>query len=122
VPSRRNVASRNVPQGVVIDQDPLAGNTTQPGATITLTVSLGDVSQVPDLFGDPYEIARQRLVEAGFVVNINGQTKAQIERENPTFFTAYPTVREGQVISQSLPAGATYPRGTTISIAYYRAP
>lgn len=122
VPARRDVASRNVPQGVVIDQEPLAGNTAQPGATITLTVSLGDVAQVPDLFGDPYEIARQRLVEAGFVVNINGQTKAQIERENPTFFSVYPTVREGQVISQSLPAGATYPRGTTISIAYYRAP
>jgi serine/threonine-protein kinase len=49
---RKDVPSRNVPSGLVIDQDPLPGNTTRPGATITLTVSLGDVVQVPDLFGD----------------------------------------------------------------------
>lgn len=118
---RNDVASRNVPAGVVIDQDPLPGNTAQPGALVTLTVSIGDVARVPDLFGDPVEIARQRLTELGFVVNMNGQTKAQIEQENPTFFQVYPTVQDGQVISQSLPIGSYQPRGTVIAIAYYKA-
>ena len=121
VATRRDVASRNVPKGVVIDQDPLAGNTARPGATITLTVSLGDVAVVPDLFGVSFDTARQRLIDAGFGVNVNGQTKAQIERENPNFFSVYPNVQDGQVISQSLPAGSTQPRGANISIAYYKA-
>lgn len=121
VAARSDVASRNVPKGVVIDQDPLAGNTARPGATITLTVSLGDVAVVPELFGVPFETARQRLIDAGFGVNVNGQTKAQIERENPNFFSVYPNVQDGQVISQSLPAGSTQPRGANISIAYYKA-
>ncbi len=121
VATRNDVSSRNVPAGIVIDQDPLGGNTAQPGALVTLTVSIGDVAQVPDLFGDPVEIARQRLVELGFVVNINGQTKAQIEAENPSFFKVYPTMQDGQVISQSQPPGAFVPRGSTISIAYYKA-
>jgi hypothetical protein len=55
-----------------------------------------------------------------FTVNVNGQTKAQIERENPTFFSVYPTVQDGRVISQSLPAGSMQPRGAAISIAYYK--
>jgi serine/threonine-protein kinase len=121
VAARSDVASRNVPKGVVIDQDPLPGNTARPGATITLTVSLGDVAVVPDLFGVSFETARQRLIDAGFGVNVNGQTKAQIERENPNFFSVYPNVQDGQVISQSLPAGSTQPRGANISIAYYKA-
>ena len=119
--ARRDVASRNVLKGVVIDQDPLAGNTARPGATITLTVSLGDVAVVPDLFGVSFETARQRLIDAGFGVNVNGQTKAQIERENPNFFSVYPNMQDGQVISQSLLAGSTQPRGANISIAYYKA-
>lgn len=121
VAARRDVASRAVPQGVVIDQDPLGGNSANPGATVTLTVSLGDVVQVPDLFGVPFETARQRLTDAGFVVNVNGQTRAQLERENPAFLLANPGVQDGQVISQSLPAGSFQARGATISIAYYRA-
>lgn len=119
--ARRDVASRAVPQGVVIDQDPLGGNSANPGATVTLTVSLGDVVQVPDLFGMPFATARQRLSDAGFTVNVNGQTRAQLERENPAFLLANPNVQEGQVISQSLPAGSFQPRGAAISIAYYRA-
>jgi len=109
-----------VPQGTVIDQDPLGGNSASPGATVTLTVSLGDVAQVPDLAGVSFETARQRLVDAGFVVNVNGQTRAQLQQENPAFLAANPNVQDGQVISQSLPAGSFQARGAAISIAYYR--
>ena len=121
VAARRNVPSRVVPQGTVIDQDPLGGNSASPGATITLTVSLGDVVPVPDLSGVPFETARQRLTDAGFVVNVNGQTRAQLQQENPAFLAANPNVQDGQVISQSLPAGSFQARGAAISIAYYRA-
>ncbi len=120
VAARRDVPSRAVPQGTVIDQDPLGGNSANPGATVTLTVSLGDVAQVPDLAGVSFETARQRLVDAGFVVNVNGQTRAQLQQENPAFLAANPNVQDGQVISQSLPAGSFQARGAVISIAYYR--
>ena len=120
VAARRDVPSRAVPQGTVIDQDPLGGNSANPGATVTLTVSLGDVAQVPDLAGVSFETARQRLVDAGFVVNVNGQTRAQLQQENPAFLAANPNVQDGQVISQSLPAGSFQARGAAISIAYYR--
>jgi len=121
VAARRDVPSRAVPQGTVIDQDPLGGNNASPGATITLTVSLGDVVPVPDLAGVPFETARQRLADVGFVVNVNGQTRAQLQQENPAFLAANPNVQDGQVISQSLPAGSFQARGAAISIAYYRA-
>jgi beta-lactam-binding protein with PASTA domain len=121
VAARRDVPSRAVPLGTVIDQDPLGGNSASPGATITLTVSLGDVVQVPDLFGVPFETARQRLADAGFSVNVNGQTRAQLQQENPAFLAANPNLQDGQVISQSLPSGSYQARGAAISIAYYRA-
>jgi len=121
VASRRDVPSRAVPQGTVLDQDPLGGNSASPGATITLTVSRGDVVQVPDLSGVPFETARQRLTDAGFVVNVNGQTRAQLQQENPAFLAANPNLQDGQVISQSLPAGSFQARGAAIAIAYYRA-
>jgi serine/threonine-protein kinase len=121
VAERQDVPSRNVAQGLVIDQDPLGGNDVAPGSTVTLTVSLGDVVAVPDLFGMDVEEARQQLTDAGFVVNTNGQTKEQINKENPAFFTVNPNVQDGQVISQSFPAGSYQPRGATIAIAYYKA-
>ncbi len=121
IAARQNVPSRNVPKDVVLDQDPLPGNTANPGATVTLSVSLGDVALVPDLFGLPFEIARQRLTDAGFVVLLNGQSRAQIEKENPTFFAVYPEIKDGWVISQSLPADSAQARGATIAVAYYKA-
>jgi eukaryotic-like serine/threonine-protein kinase len=121
VAERKDVPSRNVAQGLVIDQDPLGGNDVSPGSTVTLTVSLGDVVAVPDLFGLNFEQARKQLIDAGFVVNVNGQTKDQINKENPAFFTVNPGVQDGQVISQSLPAGSYQQRGAVIAIAYYKA-
>jgi hypothetical protein len=61
------------------------------------------------------------LTEAGFVVNVNGQTKDQINKENPAFFTLYPNAQDGQVISQSFPADSYQKRGATVLIAYYKA-
>jgi serine/threonine-protein kinase len=121
VAERKDVPSRNVAEGLVIDQEPLGGNDVRPGSTVTLVVSLGDVVLVPDLFGVNVEEARKQLTDAGFVVNVNGQTKEQINKENPAFFAANPNVKDGQVISQSLPADSYQQRGVTIAIAYYKA-
>ena len=121
VVERNDVPSRNVEKGVVLDQDPLGGNEAKPGGTITLSVSLGDVVLVPDFFGVNFEAARKQLTDAGFVVLVNGQTKDQITKENPTFFTVYPNAQDGHVISQSLPAESYQSRGATIAIAYYKA-
>ncbi len=118
---RKDVASRNVAQGIVVDQDPLGGNDVKPGATVTLIVSLGDVALVPDLFGVNFEAARKQLTDAGFVVSVDGQTKDRINKENPNFFTLYPNTQDGQVISQSVAAGSYQQRGATIVIAYYKA-
>ena len=55
------------------------------------------------------------------VVSVDGQAKDRIDKENPTFFTLYPTTQDGQVISQSVAAGTYQQRGATIVIAYYKA-
>jgi serine/threonine-protein kinase len=120
VAARQDVPSRNVEEGIVLDQDPLGGNDVRPGATVTLIVSLGDMVLVPDLFGMNFEEAREQLIEAGFEVLVNGQTRDQIDEENPAFFTVHPNVQDGQVISQSLPADSYQQRGATIAIAYYK--
>jgi serine/threonine-protein kinase len=120
VPARQDVPSRNVADGLVIDQEPLGGNDVRPGATVTLTVSMGDVVLVPDLFGMNVEEARRQLTAAGFAVNVNGQTKEQINKENPAFFTLHPDIQDGQVISQSVPAETYAKRGAAVSIAYYK--
>lgn len=119
---RTDTSSRTVPKGAVIDQDPAPGAAATVGSTVTLTVSAGDVVVVPNVVGMPYQQAVTALREAGFnVTSVNGQTRDQILRENPQYFTANPNVRDGQVISQTLPAGATYSRGAAIGIAYYKA-
>ena len=92
------------------------------GTTVRLTVSAGDLVTVPDVFGMPYETAQSTLRAAGFTVNsVNAMTRAQIEAQNPRFLQIYPNPQDGQVISQTLPAGQQYERGTAIGIAYYRA-
>ncbi|MGN6756771.1 MAG: protein kinase domain-containing protein [Thermomicrobiales bacterium] len=121
IAARKDAPSRTVPKGAIIDQSPEAGAGVAPGTTVTLTVSQGDVVTVPNLFGKQVDEALKMLAEAGFVVSLDGQTKARLEVENPNFFKVYPNVQDGQVISQSLPAGTVVERGAAITIAYYKA-
>jgi serine/threonine-protein kinase len=121
VAARKDAPSRTVPKGAIVDQSPAAGAGVAPGTTVTLTVSQGDVVTVPDLFGKQVDEAQKILAEAGFTVTLDGQTKARLEVENPNFFKVYPNVQDGQVISQSLPAGTVVERGAAITVAYYKA-
>ncbi len=83
-------------------------------------MSAGDRVTLPSVVGLNYEQAVKALTDAGFTVSVNGQTREQIQRENPNFFQVNPNPRNGEVISQSLAPGL-YERGTAINIAYFRA-
>jgi beta-lactam-binding protein with PASTA domain len=79
--------------------------------------------QVPNVVGLGVEEARSRLTAAGLnLVSVNGQTRAQLQRENPAFLQANPNPRSGAVISQSLAPGTSVQRGTSINIAFFQGP
>ena len=62
--------SDTTPQGNIIAQAPVAGETLYRGDTVTLTVSLGpELVEVPDVFGLQEGEATQILEDAGFVVS-----------------------------------------------------
>lgn len=122
VVERSAATSRTVAAGVVIDQLPAPGATAAVGSTVTLVVSSGDLIVVPNVVGFSRDQAVATLQGAGFVVDsVNGQTRAEILAENPSYFQVNPNVRDGQVISQTLAAGELRPRGSSIGIAYYSA-
>jgi serine/threonine-protein kinase len=93
-------ASSSVPSGRVIEQDPTAGVTAQPGSTVSIVVSSGVArTTVPDVVGETQAAAVNALTAAGF--------KSQI-----TFQTGGGTV--GTVVDQSPNAGATASSGSTV--------
>lgn len=132
--ARVDQPSRDVPRNVVISQDPVGGAAVAPGTLVTLGVSSGapappptptanNLVQVPNVVGLSVEEARGRLAAAGLtLVSVNGQTRAQLQRENPAFLQNNPSLRSGQVISQSLAPGTSVQRGASINIAFFQGP
>jgi serine/threonine-protein kinase len=93
VVKRLHVISQSLEEGVLV----------QRGATVTLTVSKGpELVRVPDVVGDPAVSARADLVAAGFDVTERHELSE--------------TVPAGDVVSQSLKAGARVKKGSTITI------
>ena len=93
-------ATSSSPAGQVISQNP-SGGTAAPGATITITVSVGAVS-VPSVVGDSQATATQILTNAGFQVSVqNGSGPAD--------------VANGTVFSQN-PQNGTAAKGSTVTI------
>ncbi|HEY7198551.1 MAG TPA: Stk1 family PASTA domain-containing Ser/Thr kinase [Gaiellaceae bacterium] len=96
-------ASRTVPVGVVIAQNPNAGTRIQKGDTVQILVSIGPPkSEVPDVVGESYADALQILGNANFKV-----------KKKQKFS---PTVEEGDVISQNPAAGAQAVDGSTVTV------
>lgn len=93
----------NEPEGKVIGQSPGQGAMVKKGDTVTLIVSQGkEQVQVPDVFNDTEETARQKLTDAKLKVNVT---------------TAYDdNVAEGRVISQSIAGGNTVYIESTVDI------
>ncbi|MCH7229495.1 Stk1 family PASTA domain-containing Ser/Thr kinase [Glycomyces sp. L485] len=89
------------PAGEVLGQDPREGEMLDKGSEVTLTVSEGGQSQVPDLFGLVENVAIDRLQNAGFEPEV-------------VYGTGGGSV--GAVYSQSPDAGSTEPDGTTVTI------
>jgi serine/threonine-protein kinase len=90
----------DVEAGQVIETDPVAGTSVAEGSTVTVYYSDGP-EEVPDVVGDPEDVARQKLENAGFTVRV-------FYDDNPT---DQPT---GTVLEQTPEAGTTQPAQTQI--------
>ncbi len=92
------------------------------GDTIVLYVSLGDVVEIPDLFGEDVLIARDKLIAAGLVVrNVIPRTCDLLMNLNPTFNCA--DVEPNEVVaisggSRALDWGDILPRGAEVDLVY----
>lgn len=97
------VISEDVDKGLIVSQDPKAGQTIKTGSTVTVNVSkgLGDGS-VPNLVGKMEDDAAEYLQAAGFELG-NVTTRASEESE-------------GTILSQSPGAGEEAEKGTAVDI------
>lgn len=101
-PSRTRAYSTKFKLGMVMAQDPTAGQVLQKGSTIKLTISLGvEMTTVPDVTTKTESAAKAALVKAGFVVST-------VHKPNSN-------VTAGVVYDQN-PAGGTAPKGSTVTI------
>ncbi len=88
--------------GVVIDQQPKGGREYATGTTVKLIISKGpELCKVPNVIGKKKQKATKALEAVGFVV----ETK-----------NVYSSKAEGVVVKQSLKAGETMVKGTTVII------
>jgi serine/threonine-protein kinase len=94
------------PKDTVIDQDPKGGAETTPGDYINIVISDGtgqEEAEVPYLIGKDIELAKQLIIQAGFVVgDITYGDSSEYE--------------QGQVIRQQYEAGALLAKGSTINL------
>lgn len=97
------VISEDVDKGLIVSQDPAAGETVKTGSTITVNISkgLGDGS-VPDLKGKMQDELEEYLEAAGFKL---GSVSTEASEEE-----------KGTVLSQSPGAGEEVEKGTAIDV------
>ncbi len=91
------------PAGTVTRQSPSAGTLANPGSTVTIYVS-GGGAQVPGVVGQPLQVARGDLQNAGF-------TNIQV-----TYVTADPGTTPGTVVAQSPRQGSVVQPGDQITL------
>jgi penicillin-binding protein 1A len=79
-----------VPPGTVIDQSPAAGILAVAGSVVTITVTgaYTEGVEVPDVTGQPYTTARQRLEQAG--LGVRAQRDGGSPRDDDVVFTMDP--------------------------------
>ena len=92
-------------KGIVVNQDPPAGEKVKNGTEVTIEVSNGEGKEegtVPNLIGLTADEAKQSIRDAGFEVGtISEETNSEY--------------KEGKVIDQQYDAGTTLEKGTSIS-------
>jgi eukaryotic-like serine/threonine-protein kinase len=100
----RRDSDSSQPKGVVIDQDPGAGEGLARGGTVTLFVSKGPKeSTIPDVTSQDEASATQTLEQSGFTVDVQEQ-----EVIDPN--------QDGIVLSQDPPGGTKAKPGSTVTI------
>ncbi|MEV0424958.1 Stk1 family PASTA domain-containing Ser/Thr kinase [Micromonospora sp. NPDC050495] len=91
-------------RGTVVATDPKAGANVEDGATVKVSVSRGNIKEVPEVVGLPEAQARQELVKAGYRV----KTRKGDEAATPDGV--------GKVSSQDPEPGAKLEKGKTVTI------
>jgi serine/threonine-protein kinase len=96
--SRTDAYSDTVDPGDVARQDPVAGEEAPRGARVTLTVSRGpDLVEVPDVRGEPVELAVFMLERAGLQADVVSYRPTRVvKRQNPSPGTK---VRRGETVT-----------------------
>jgi beta-lactam-binding protein with PASTA domain/transcriptional regulator with XRE-family HTH domain len=108
---QRNEVSAQGAPNTVVGQDPVENAQVQPNSTVKLTVSVGDVMSVPNVYGLPQEQAKDALLKAGLVI---GQISFQGPDRVP--MADLLKVCKGCVLSTDPPVGRIVPRGTVINM------
>ena len=108
---QRNEVSAQGAPNTVVGQDPVENAQVQPNSTVKLTVSVGDVVSVPNVYGMPQEQAKDALLKAGLVI---GQISFQGADRVP--MADLLKVCKGCVLSTDPPVGRIVPRGTVVNM------
>ncbi len=126
--AQAEVGCVSTPPGYVDHQDPPGGRQDIQGITVTVYVSVGDQSVLPELLRVPLEEARQRIAQAGLVLRWE---QPQTQANMPPGVDIDSLGRPGQVISYIVTyggrsynsgerrAGDKVPCGATIDVGYY---
>lgn len=99
-------AQSDRPEGEIVSQDPAPGTTVPVASTIAVTVS-GGQGQVPNVVGQPVDVAAGRIEGAGFEV----ERRARVDRGHV-----------GEVVEQQPKAGASAGKGSVVVVFFGRAP
>jgi serine/threonine-protein kinase len=101
---KNEVADDTVAEGDVISQDPTSGTMLDPGATVTLTVSLGkEKVTVPRLSGYSYDDAMDLLESDQYGLTVD---KSEQDSSAP----------EDEVINSNPPEGTEVDKGSTVTL------
>ena len=92
-----------VPAGHVVSQDPVQNTQAHRGDTVALVVSKGpEMVQVPNVYGMNVDTAKKTIEAAGLVVDTKKSYGGHL----------------GTVVSQSIAAGQSVPKGSTITLTF----
>ncbi|MDG4791016.1 Stk1 family PASTA domain-containing Ser/Thr kinase [Micromonospora sp. WMMD1102] len=100
---QRKDVNSGEPKGIVTKVDPAEGREVEPGSSVTVEVSRGNVVEVPRVTGLQEDEARERLEDAGFRVKV-------VDGEQ------VPPAEAGEVTGQNPRAGEKRNTGTTVTI------
>ncbi|MEV0324902.1 Stk1 family PASTA domain-containing Ser/Thr kinase [Micromonospora echinospora] len=103
---RKDVNS-DEPEGLVVRLTPPSGKTIEENGKVVVEVSRGNVREVPNVFGESEEDAREELTDAGYRVSV---------RNGPEV----PKDEAGKVTSQNPRGGTSLARGQTVTITVSR--